>query len=135
MCLVLMSRMTRHQNGPVILKEYFLMGRAICALTGRAARHENTKKYFSSQHSPKKILSGSFCYQELDILIPIRFDTLSNWVLLKRHPNGHQNKRVPKCLAFKSNLAILKPSVVVLVCFHFCIPYWLFGCSALSSSL
>ena len=64
MCLVLMSRMTRRQNGPVILQEFFLMGRAICALTGRDARHENTKKYFSRQHLPKKILSGRFCYQQ-----------------------------------------------------------------------
>ena len=46
----------------------FLMGRVICALTGRAARHENTKKYFSRQHFPKKILSGSFCYQDFEQL-------------------------------------------------------------------
>ena len=41
------------------------MGRAISALTGRAARHENTKKYVLKQHFPKKLLSASFCYQHL----------------------------------------------------------------------
>ena len=56
--------MTRRQSGPVILQEFFSHRKgAICALTGRAARHENTKKYFLRQHFPKKILSGSFCYQ------------------------------------------------------------------------
>ena len=69
MCLVLMSRMTQRQDGPVILQEFFLIGRAICALTGRAARHENTKKYFLRQHFPKKILSGSFCYQFIRDLV------------------------------------------------------------------
>ena len=54
MCLVLMSRMTRRQNGPVILQEFFLMGRAICALTGCAARHENTKKCFFEATLSKK---------------------------------------------------------------------------------
>ena len=43
----------------------FLMGRAIHALTGRAARHENTEIYFLGQHFPKKSLSGVFCYQKL----------------------------------------------------------------------
>ena len=38
----------------------FLGGRAIYALTGRAARHENTKTYCWRQYFPKKILSGSF---------------------------------------------------------------------------
>ena len=46
-----------------------LMGRSIYALTGRAARHENTKKYFWRQHFPKKILSGNFCCQiELSVV-------------------------------------------------------------------
>ena len=56
MCLVLMSRMTRRQSGPVILQEFFSH---ICALTGRAARHD-TKKYFLRQHFPKKSSLGVF---------------------------------------------------------------------------
>ena len=42
----------------------FLMGRAIHALTGCAARHENTEIYFLGRHFPKKSSLGIFATNE-----------------------------------------------------------------------
>ena len=42
----------------------FLMRQAIHALTGRAARHENTEIYFLWQHFPKNSSLGMFATKE-----------------------------------------------------------------------
>ena len=47
----------------------FLMGRAMFALTGRAAKHKNTPKNWR-QHSPTKKLSGSFVANRLEVVNP-----------------------------------------------------------------
>ena len=44
------------------------MGRAIHALTGRAARHENTEIYLLGQHFPKKSSLGIFATNKIGIL-------------------------------------------------------------------
>ena len=68
--------------------------------TQTATKTDGTRQVFKTQKT---------CHFDTpSVLIPL-------WVLQKRHPNGYQNKRVPKCLVFKNqhNCHFDAPSVAV----------------------